>query len=246
MNTVTLEIEVRNSSQSYTSPAITQKTIVAPFEPSFKRSEDAVYPAAQRLVFSAPVLHKLLAENVLTLLGTVSDELSPAPVEPVAAPEGDEVEDNEVAGVDVERVIIFRLKEGNNTLAEFGSGLKLKTTANMSRDRMSELLDIATKPLIARAVELLVLNDVIPVMPSKPRTSLPLDVLEAVNAAEQARVQAWQMSQKLDALRRAREATARVETLKAAIRAELAGETAPDPDAVDTEKAAQEDGALMP
>ena len=223
MNTLTLEMEVRNNNTSYTSPSITVKTIVAPFEPSFKRNEDATYPAAQRLVFIAPVLHKVLAENVLALLGTVSDELTPPPVEPVAVPEGEDPEEVEVAGVDVERLITFRLK-AMDVLAEFGSGLKLKTTATISRDRMSELLDIAAKPLIARTVELLVLNDVIPALPDEPRTSLPPDVQEAVTAADEARAQAWQMGQKLDALRKAREATARAETLKAAIRAELAGE----------------------
>ena len=221
MEQLTLEVEIKNNTTSYSSPAFQTKINIAPYDPSYRRTEDSRHAADQRLVFLAPTLQSVLATDVLGLLTQFMKELAPTPVELAAAPEDEDVEVEDKC-VKVERIVTFRLKGGkSDALTEFGSSLDLRTDRNLDRERTRELVDITVKPLIKRLVELLVINEIIETLPDEVRLELPADVQAAVDDAAEARARAWQLHEKLEALRSAKEAKERAQQLEDQIRAEL-------------------------
>lgn len=223
MSQLTLEVEIRNDNQSYTRSSFNNTVTVAPYNADYKRDEDSKHEAGRRLVFLAATLQGVLSANVLDLLGQFAQELSPSPVDPDDLPEDEdaEVEDN---AVKVMRIVTFRLKGERDLLSEFTSSLELNTNKQLGRERMKDIVDAVTAPMIKRLVELLVLNEIIPALPDEIRTELEPDVQEAVDGAAAARQRRWQMQEKLEALRAAKAAKARAEELEVAIRAELDAE----------------------
>lgn len=229
MNTLTMEVEIKTSDQSYATAALRDQVAVAPYDPAYKRDEDSKHNAAARLVFLAATLQGQLTEGVLDTLGAMAVELTPSEfVLPADADPDDDVEDTR----DLKkayRSVTFLIKAGSDELAKFTSTLEIQTDRQLGRDRTLELLKPVTSKVRGRLIELLVLNEIIAALPDDPRTELSPDVQAAVDEAAAARSQAWELAEKLEALRSAKEARARAQQLEDTIRAELSPAPGPAP-----------------
>jgi hypothetical protein len=227
MAQLTMEVEIKTSDQSYSSAALRDQVAVAPYSPDYKRDGDSKHDAAARIVFLAATLQAVLTEGVLEVLGAMARELAPSEIVPPAqSNDGDDDDEVEVEDTrDLKRAyrsVTFMLKGDRDEIAKFTSTLDIQTDRNLDRDRTLELIGAVTQAVRARVTELLVLNEIIAALPDDPRTAFSPDVQAAVDESTEARSRAWQLQERLEALRRAKEARARAQQLEDEIRAEFA------------------------
>jgi hypothetical protein len=233
-STIDLSIVVKESGDTYAKAHMTDAGIMVPFDIEYKRDEYADYAAGQKLGFLAPTLATLLAKETLAFIAAITEELTP--VSSIIQADGKEAwveteEDGDgPAAKDVSRFVSVAMQcpplvKGGGTnamdLVKFGAGVTVKTTRTIEREKLVELAATFRSSLRDHVLQLLVLNDIIPAMPPAPRTEMSDESRLLVQQADQASNDVWDKRVKLDALRRAKEASAEAARLEAEIRSEL-------------------------